>query len=638
MNRLQFFTIAVLSAALSTPVTVWGADGPEGSSGTPDQPTELTRLKAQLEQQQKQIEALQRVLEQQQKLLEKAIGEKSAAGSAEAAVTGGAAAPAAGAVTPPATAAVAPLATATATPPATAGAVPLATATATPPATTTTAAAEPDHKAPNLGDVASAAPIIPQGVAPALPPVSIPIAAIPQVVPPPGTAQEQIPESPLQLRIGNTAITPVGFMDLTNTFRSTASGAGLMTNFGNYPYNNNLPTGRLTEDRMSAQNSRIGLRTDTLYKDWHILGYFESDFVGGVGDSAYNTQVSSYSMLLRLRLYWVSARKSKYEFLAGQSWSLMTPNRRQISALPGDLFYGLEMDVNYLNGLTWGRIPGYRFIYHPSDKVTWAIAAENGDQYFGGSGGGGVPTLPAALSGLTSNELDANVANGLTKIANWRPDIISKLAFDPLPQVHFEFAGVTNGVKIFNPNSPPALGAGQTFTSNGVGGSFNGNFEVIPNFRLITNNFWSDGDGRYLFGVAPDFIIRSNGSPSMMHSGSTVDGFELTLGKATFYTYYGGIYIGRDTALDANGTTLIGYGYHGSANSQNRSTQEITAGWNQIFFRDPKYGQVSTFLQWAYFWRNPWYLAPNAPKDAFQNAVWFDVRYTLPGSAPTIGN
>jgi hypothetical protein len=287
--------------------------------------------------------------------------------------------------------------------------------------------------------------------------------------------------------------------------------------------------------------------------------------------------------------------------------------------------------------LTWGRIPGYRFLYHPSNKVTWGLSVENASQYFGGSGGAGVPVLPAALTGLTGSELDANVANGLTKISNYHPDIISKIAFDPNLRVHVEVAGVLDGVRIFNPNPPPALGSYQHFNKHGGGGSINGNFEVYKNLRLITNNFWSDGAGRYLFGEAPNFILRANGNPSLIHSGSTVDGFEYTHGKSVFYLYYGGIYVGRNTALDANGTSLIGYGYRGSANSQNRSMQEITGGWNQTFFRDAKYGQVSTFLQYAYFWRNPWFVAPNAPKNAHQNAVWFDVRYTLPGSAPAVG-
>src|SRR5689334_10402079 len=49
-------------------------------------------------------------------------------------------------------------------------------------------------------------------------------AAVPRQTPP-----AAVPSSPLQFRIGDATITPVGFMDLTNTFRSTNSGASLAT-------------------------------------------------------------------------------------------------------------------------------------------------------------------------------------------------------------------------------------------------------------------------------------------------------------------------------------------------------------------------------------------------------------------------
>jgi hypothetical protein len=426
---------------------------------------------------------------------------------------------------------------------------------------------------------------------------------------------------------------------VTNTWRSTNSGANLATNFGNYPYNNNLPSGRLTENDLSLQNSRLGLRVDTQYKDFHVLGYYEGDFVGGVGNSAFNVPVTSNSVLYRLRLFWVDIRKKKFEVLGGQSWSLMTPSRNHIGALPGDLFYGQEFDVNYLNGLTWGRIPGFRFVYHPSNQVTWAIAAENADQYFGGSGGGGVPTLPAALAGLATTEINNNTGgpnNGLG-FPSVHPDIVSKIAFDPNSRVHVEIGGVLDTVRIFNPNAPPALGGHQYFTKSGAGGQINGNFEIVKGFRLFTNNYWNDGAGRYMFGEAPNFIIRADGSPSLIHSGSTLNGFEWAAGKSMIYGYYGDIYVGRNVALDANGTSLIGYGYAGSANSQNRTMQEGTFGLTQTLFRDPKYGQVSFYLDYAYFWRAPWSVAAGAPKNAHQNAVWFDLRYTLPGSAPIIG-
>ena len=119
-----------------------------------------------------------------------------------------------------------------------------------------------------------------------------------------------MPDSPLQLKIGGTTLTPIGFMDLTNTWRSTADGDSLKTNFGKFPYNNSLPLARDTEDKLSLQNSRIGVRFDGSYKDWHYMGYWESDFVGDFAGN--NTQVTSNSVLMRLRLYWVDLAQQAF--------------------------------------------------------------------------------------------------------------------------------------------------------------------------------------------------------------------------------------------------------------------------------------------------------------------------------------
>jgi hypothetical protein len=284
--------------------------------------------------------------------------------------------------------------------------------------------------------------------------------------------------------------------------------------------------------------------------------------------------------------------------------------------------------VNYMNGLTWGRIPGIRFIYHPSVKATMGVALENSTPYFGGSGGEGVPVLPAALATPISFQLDQNLVNGIT-LPRLAPDVIGKIAFDPSSRAHFEFVGVVSEVRLFNPLTQ------QRFTQAGDGGSVNGNFEIFKGFRLITNNFWSAGEGRYLFGEAPNFIVQVDGKPSNIHSGSTVSGFEYAHKNTQIYSYYGGIYIKRNTALDADGK-LIGYGFSGSSNSQNRTTQEGTIGLTQTLWRDGKYGAFQLMFQYAYFFRNPWFVAAGTPKNTHQNAVWFNIRYTLPGSAPTI--
>ena len=470
-----------------------------------------------------------------------------------------------------------------------------------------------------IGEVASLTPILPP----------VPVAAAPfafAVTPPPVPQAAPEQSSPLQIHIGDATITPVGFMDITNTWRSTNAGTSLQTNFGSFPYNNTVP-GRLSEDKWSAENSRLGLRVDAKVRGANVLGYFEGDFVGGSPSN--NTQVSSNSFLFRIRQYYVDVRKGFWEVLAGQAWSMILPNRRGMSPLPADLFYTQVVDVNYTNGLFWGRIPGIRFIGHPNKQVTFGVALENSTQYFGGSGGGGIPTLPAALAATYNAEVDNSVNNDRTT-PNVHPDIIAKLVVEPSSRFHVEVGGVESTVKLFNPNT------NTYFTKAGGAGTFAINAEIVKNFRVVTNNFYGDGAGRYLFGAVPNFIVRADGSPSMEHSASTVSGFEATIGNFAPYLYYGGVYAGRNTALDANGKTPVGYGYTGSPNSQNRSIQEITFGWTHTLWRDGRYGALQWMAQYAYFFRNPWYVAPNAPKNAHETALWFNLRYVLPGTAPTI--
>jgi hypothetical protein len=173
------------------------------------------------------------------------------------------------------------------------------------------------------------------------------------------------------------------------------------------------------------------------------------------------------------------------------------------------------------------------------------------------------------------------------------------------------------------------------YSAVGGGGFANLNFELFKGFRLLSNNYWSDGGGRYIFGQAPDLIAHADGSLSLIHAGSTVSGFEFTHKNTVLYGYYGGIYIGRNVAIDTNGSR-VGYGYTGSGNGQNRNVQEATFGFNQTLWKDAKYGALNFMGQYSYLSRNPWFVASGQPEDAHLNMLFFDLRYTLPGSAPTI--
>jgi hypothetical protein len=573
MEKMKATTLGtvILCSAILFGTSVLGPTPALGQTSVPaaqSTDNDVATLRALLAEQQKQIDALKSAMEEQKKLIEKAAGGASARESQDS-------------------------------------------------------FALPRNKA--LGDVASTTPIIPP-----IPPIATAVVGGGQKTVTPGNPCEGAPDTnsvPPYLRFGSVCITPIGFVDATFVYRDKNAGSGIGTNFGSVPYNN-VATGKLSESRFNIQNSRLGLRVDGDWKGTHFIGYNEFDFLGTSAGSNLNT--TNGAVVPRLRLYWVDARKGGWEFLAGQSWSMLTPNRKGISPLPGDLFYSQVMDVNYVAGLTWTRQPGFRVVYHAGDKLAFGLAAEEPDQYIGGSSGGSAIVLPAAYTGLSGTQLDNNNFSNPYAGPQLTPDFIGKVAFDPTAGFHAEVAGIVSTFKILNTAN---IALGQTDTKAGGGVQAGFNVEIFKGVRLITTNFWGDGEGRYLFGQAPDVVVTAQATLSLLHAGGTVDGFEARVGKFLLFGYYGGIYVGRDPIIDTNGK-LVGYGYTGSANSQNRAIQEGTIGFNETMWANPRYGAINLIGQYEYLTREPWYVAPNSPGQAHDNTVYFDVRYTLPGSMP----
>src|SRR5258706_11453167 len=108
---------------------------------------------------------------------------------------------------------------------------------------------------------------------------------------------------------------------------------------------------------------------------------------------------------------------------------MLTANRKGLSALPADLFYSQVIDVTYQNGLVWSRNPQFRFIVHPTEKIAMGLSLENAEQYIGGSGGGGLVTLPTALATPHAKQLN----DGTTPPSGPHPPprLIPKVAFAP---------------------------------------------------------------------------------------------------------------------------------------------------------------------------------------------------------------
>jgi hypothetical protein len=443
--------------------------------------------------------------------------------------------------------------------------------------------------------------------------------------------------SPLSFKIGDASFTPGGFMDFTGIYRTEATGNGIGTTFTGVPYINAAPgaSGPVGngETRFSVQNSRIALRVDAPVGAGKIAGYVEADFLGLI---AANANVTSNSDSLRMRLYFGDYRRGPWEIMAGQDWSMLTPNRKGIGVFPSDIFYTQNMDTNYQIGLTWKRTPQFRVMYHPNDSWTLGVSVENPDTLL--TSAVTVPTLFTPLNGQVDLTSGGTLATPTTP--GFVPDFIFKAAYDGKvgeKAMHVEAAGLLRGFKLFTPNSVTGTG-NQTSTALGVGGSLNFNLELVKNFRLIGNTFWSDGGGVYIIGSGPDIVVRqatltSPFVPSPVHSYSGVGGIEWQATKTSFLdAYYGGAYYGRNLSINPSAPSgpLVGYGLANATNTNNKALQEGTLGWTQTFWSNPNYGKFQLITQGSYVSRNPWATLTGSPRDAHMFMVYVDLRYTLP--------
>jgi hypothetical protein len=430
-------------------------------------------------------------------------------------------------------------------------------------------------------------------------------------------------QSPLFFKIGGANFSPVGFLDFTTVYRSTLNGGDIGSSFGAIPYSNTA-NGQLSETRFSAKNSRLGLKMDSDLDDTKVLGYVEADFLG---NAATNVNVASNSDVMRMRVYFADLRKGDWEILAGQDWSMLTPNRKGISPMPSDIFYTQDVDTNYQVGLVWGRTPQVRVVYHPSSEWALGLSAENPDQYVGSA-----VVLP---SNFTAAQLD-NGSNG-TATPNVMPDMIGKIAYDTkigsLP-FHADLAGLFRQFKI-NTFATGATPINSNSTATGGGGSYNMILSVAPNFQLIENAFMSKGGGRYIStGLGPDVIVTppdATGTDNIetVYSYADMLGFEWDAQPMTkIFGYYGQAHYG--SKYEKSGSTYYGYGFPGSANTNNKLIEEYTLGFAQTLWKNPSKGDLKFLAQFSYLDRDPWVVASGSPSSAHLGMVYADLRYDLP--------
>jgi len=423
---------------------------------------------------------------------------------------------------------------------------------------------------------------------------------------------QQPAASPLQFRVGDTTIQVGAIVDGMTVGRSTATGNGIATSFGTIPFGN-TPQGNLSELQMSSQNSRLSVLASGALGSMTVKGFIETDFLGNAPNAL---QVTANSNTPRMRLAWAQVLTGDFEFVGGQAWSMLTPNRRGLSPLTGDVFVSQNIDLNLQMGLTWTRAMQFRFIAHPSDTLTAGVALENPEQYVGSA-----VVLPASFPTF---EVDNGSVTNQTP--NRFPDVIGKVAFDPKTgktRQHVEAAVVLRGFKTYNP-------ATQTkFSTTGTGVEAAGSFEVVPNFRILASGFWSDGGGRYIANVnGPDFIVNPDASQTLVGSRSTIAGAEYTYQRTVAYGYFSYASFDQTVTTDADGKP-IGYGIAGST-AANHTLHETTLGVTQTLFRDARVGALQVLGQYSNFARTPFSVPNGSPSHATTNMIFIDVRYILP--------
>jgi len=445
-------------------------------------------------------------------------------------------------------------------------------------------------------------------------------------------AQSQVPLG--SIKLGDAILTLGGFVDFENIFRTTNTQSNIATNFGSIPYNNTAQ-GRVTELRTTAQFSRLNVKITENFHGNDVTGYVEGDFGGNDAPGVYQS-VNPHTN--RLRLYFVDLKRGKWEFLAGQTWSWLTPNRTGIGPMPPDLAITYNEDQNLGVGVPYTRAAEFRVVYHPNEHWAVGVGVENANQYIGG-----YVALPSQFTAV-GTQFDNGANAGA---ANLMPDILPKVTYDrdfSGRHFHAEVTGLFTGAQAsVMPVGSTSFNKHNTF---GGGGQIAANYELRPKLLLLGNAFWSDGGAHYLVATGPQLVVRPNlagtdVSLSMVHAGAGSAGIEwIASEKEAFAVYYGADYYGRnffpDTTNTAHPGTIIGFGGPGSPNTNNRAIQQVSFDWLQTFWKNPRYGALQSYVQYSYLTRAPWYVAPGDPKNAHLSMVYFGFRYVLPSTSGTL--
>jgi hypothetical protein len=462
------------------------------------------------------------------------------------------------------------------------------------------------------------------------------------------------------------------YIALDGAWRSSNELASASTSppFGTIPLQNS-PLYNQKVFGLSAQSSRIALKaTGDIDPTQHVKGYFEMDFLGAA-TTANSRETNSYTPRIRQGFFEYDNDNWGFHLVAGQSWSLLTPNR--VGMLPNNEATPTMIDAQNYTGFNWARQPEIRFVKEFNKVVWFGVAVAASSTNFAGNGVGVAdpPGFSAANGLVTPPGINVNgmntcnaagllddLSNCSTQIA---PDIIEKIAFDP-GWGHYEAVGLqrwfSDSINI--PALPGAAWSQRDTFGWGVGG--NALIPVVTNLLDVQGNvLYGDGIGRYGSAQLADVTIGPTGNlQPLMALQWSVGAVAHPWAGFDLYAYYGqesvqgnswnvgGVNGGYGNAFFSEacglqslastngGPTAPGNatGYNGNTGTcagNVHSVKEITVGFWQDFYKGPlgrlRYGVQYENIQQELFSGLTTIAGANTGLNPSVNVVMFSLRY-----------
>ena len=432
-------------------------------------------------------------------------------------------------------------------------------------------------------------------------------------------------------------ITPGGFLEASNQYRSRALGSDMFSPYNSIPFAS-TGTGHESEDRFSARQSRFNtLIQGDVSPDVQLAIFGEIDFLGAAQTANYN-ESNSFTPRLRNLYATIDMKDSGWHILAGQSWSLATLNSKGIT--PRNETPPPMIDAQFVPGFVWTRQPQLRIV-KDFDKALWlAVSVENPQTTFTGTVPAGVLTSTANNTGLfggAANGTAPATAGGgtaatpttATSSFNHAPDVIVKAAYEA------QVAGRALHLEVY--------GLGRTFTDRvnhtednvfAGGAGWGVGFAAIPGLLdLETSGLTGKGVGRYGTSQLPDVTFAPSGkiepisetdwlAGGTLHATHTLDIYAFAGGEHEDRRTYSATYGYGSPLLNLSGCYTEG----GSCSAATKFSQQETIGfWQKVY--QGAFGRAQVGVQYSYTERKAFSGLDGMAPMASDNIVFTSLRY-----------